>query len=181
MTMSRFDEVSRIVLGHEGGLVDDPADKGGRTNLGVTQGTLDRARGGIPSLPQKVDDLTVPDALLIYRKLYWEPSRCEDMPEPVDLLVFDASINCGVGGAGLQLQRALNTMGAHLKEDGAIGPATLNATIEAWESQPWRFLGALIVERTRWHNHIVSRNKSQIKFLNGWISRIVRNAKLIGL
>jgi len=179
--MQRFEEVAQIVLGHEGGLVDDPADKGGRTNLGVTQGTLTSARAAIPDLPEKVDDLTRAQALSIYKALYWSKAKCDDLPEPVDFLVFDAAINCGVGGSGLQLQRALNRLGARLKEDGAIGPLTLNALRAAWKSDMWRVIAALLMQRVRWHNDIIGRDKTQLKFLHGWLNRIVRNAKEVGL
>ena len=179
--VDRFFDVARVVLNHEGGLVDDPADKGGRTNLGVTSGTLARARAVIPGLPERVDDLTVSQALSIYQRLYWDACKCDSIPEPVDFLVFDAAINCGTGGAGRQLQRALNRMGGELKEDGSIGPLTLAAVNAAFDSDPWRLLHAVTLERIRWHNDIVRRDKSQTKFLHGWMNRILENADAVGL
>lgn len=179
--MTRFHDVAKIVLRHEGGLVDDPDDKGGRTNLGVTSGTLARARAVIPGLPERVDDLTVSQALSIYQRLYWDACRCEQIPEPVDFLVFDAAINCGTGGAGKQLQRALNRMGGDLAVDGAIGPLTLAAVNAAFDSDSWRLLYAVEMERIRWHNSIVARDKTQVKFLHGWLNRILTNADAVGL
>jgi len=35
--LSKFDEIIEVVLKHEGGLVDDPDDPGGLTNLGISQ------------------------------------------------------------------------------------------------------------------------------------------------
>jgi len=179
--MDRFLEVAQIVLGHEGGLVDDPADKGGRTNLGVTQGTLTSARAVIPGLPEKVDDLTRGQALAIYKALYWDKAKCDELPEPVDFLVFDAAINCGVGGAAKQLQRALVRLGANIRDDGAIGPLTMSAFWTAWDSQKWRVIAAVQEQRLEWHNSIVARDKTQLKFLHGWLNRIVKNAKEAGL
>ena len=179
--MTRFYDVSKIVLRHEGGLVDDPDDKGGRTNLGVTQNTLNRARIVIPGLPERVDGLNVSQALSIYQKLYWDACKCDSIPEPVDFLVFDAAINCGTGGAGKQLQRALNRIGGDLTIDGAIGPLTLAAVNAAFDSDSWRMLHAVTLERIRWHNDIVRRDKSQTKFLHGWMNRILTNADAVGL
>jgi len=179
--MDRFLQAAQIILGHEGGLVDDPADKGGRTNLGVTQGTLNTARRTITGLPERVDDLTRAQALSIYKALYWSKAKCDDLPEPVDFLMFDAAVNCGVGGSGLQLQRALNRIGAKLKEDGAVGPLTMAAFWSAWDSQKWRVIAAVQQQRVEWHNGIVARDKTQLKFLHGWLNRIVRNAKEVGL
>lgn len=179
--MSRFQEVAQVVLGHEGGLSDHPADKGGRTNLGITQSTLTGARKSISGLPEKVDDLTAAQALEIYRKLYWDKSKCDEIPTPLDFLVFDAAINCGVGGAGIQLQRALNRIGGELKEDGSIGTLTIAAVNAAFDSDPWRLLYAVEMERIRWHNNIVRRDKTQVKFLHGWMNRILTNADAVGV
>ncbi len=179
--MERFFEVAQIVLGHEGGLVDDPLDRGGRTNLGVTQGTLNSARRTIQGLPDRVDDLTRAQALEIYRRLYWDVCRCEQMPEPIDFLVFDAAINCGNGGAGRQLQAALNRTGARLAVDGSIGPKTLQALGAAINQSLWRVVGALQTERLDWYARIVARDASQMRFLRGWVNRTVANARHAGL
>jgi lysozyme family protein len=179
--MTRFHDVAKIVLNAEGGLVDDPDDRGGRTNLGVTYGTLARARAVIPGLPGMVDELTVSQALVIYERLYWYACKCDDLPEPLDFLVFDAAINCGTGGAGKQLQQALNRMGGDLVEDGSIGPLTLAAANAAFDSDPWRTIHAVILERVRWHNSIVARDKTQAKFLHGWLNRILKNADAVGV
>ena len=37
--LTEFDDIIEQVLEHEGGYVDDPADKGGATNFGVIQRT----------------------------------------------------------------------------------------------------------------------------------------------
>ena len=179
--MDRFLAVAQIVLGHEGGLVDDPADRGGRTNWGVTQGTLHSARRTVPGLPERVDDLTREQALEIYRRFYWAFSRCEQMPEPIDFLVFDAAINCGNGGAGRQLQQALNRCGARLAVDGSIGPKTLGALGAAINQSLWRVVAALQTERLAWHAAIVARDSSQMRFLRGWLNRILANAREAGV
>lgn len=179
--MSRFLPVAQIILGHEGGLSDHPDDKGGRTNMGVTQGTLNTARKTIPGLPERVDNLTRVQALEIYRKLYWDKCRCDDLPEPVDFLVFDAAINCGTGGAGKILQRSLNRIGASLAEDSSIGPLTVTACLAAYDSNGWRLLGTLQMERVRWHNSIVARDRSQSVFLHGWLNRIIKNSYHVGV
>jgi lysozyme family protein len=46
----KFEDAFKIVLGFEGGYVNDPADKGGETNYGITASTLNSAKtkGWIP-------------------------------------------------------------------------------------------------------------------------------------
>ncbi len=179
--MSRFDEVVQIVFCLEGGLSDNPADKGGRTNLGITQSTLVNARKHIPQLPERVDALTVFQAKAIYKLFYWDAVKCDELPQPIDFLVFDAAVNCGIGGAGMQLQRALNKSGHNLAVDGAIGPATLAAMKYSHKNEPWRIVGAILVERVAWHNAIIGRDKSQLVFIHGWLNRILKNASEVGL
>ena len=114
------------VLGAEGGLVDHPRDPGGRTNLGITQATLNEARRVLPTLPATVDALTRAHALEIYERLYWRPVHGDELPLPIALLVFDASVNQGPGTAARMLQAALG-----VATDGAIGPKTLAAVARA--------------------------------------------------
>lgn len=121
--MSRaFDFCAKHVLGHEGGEVRDRRDPGGHTNLGITQGTLNHARHIIGNLPATVDTLTKDDALEIYRALYWQPVRGDELPLGLALIVFDAAVNQGVGDAVRFLQLAVKTV-----PDGVFGPATLKA------------------------------------------------------
>lgn len=125
--MSRaFSYCAKIVLGHEGGEVNDTRDPGGHTNLGVTQKTLNHARNVIHGLPATVGQLATDDALLIYEALYWRPIRGEDLPLGVALIAFDAAINQGVGDAVRFLQLAVKTV-----PDGVFGPKTLDAVLRA--------------------------------------------------
>ena len=110
----------KIVLGHEGGEVNDPNDPGGHTNLGVTQQTLDRARRetGL-ELPAGVGRLTTAQATAIYRHLYWDAVHADELPGGVDIFAFDMAVNQGVGDALRALQEAA---GATI--DGVWGPNT---------------------------------------------------------
>ena len=44
MGSKSFNEIIEKVLEHEGGYVDDPADKGGATNFGVIQRTYQKCQ-----------------------------------------------------------------------------------------------------------------------------------------
>ena len=93
-----------FVLDREGGYVDDPADPGGATNLGITIAVLAAWRGKKVT-KDDVQRLTRHEAEQIYRRNYWHAALCEHLPDGVDLLVFDAAVNMGIAPA-LNLLRA---------------------------------------------------------------------------
>lgn len=111
-----------LVLGAEGGYVNNSADKGGPTNKGVTQAVYDHWRIEQGLGGQSVKLLTAPEAGAIYAKLYWAPCQCDSLPSGVDYPVFDMAVNSGVNRACRFLQRAVG-----VAEDGDIGPVTLEA------------------------------------------------------
>jgi lysozyme family protein len=121
-----FDICLAFTLREEGGYVDDPADPGGATNMGVTLATY-RQWSDDPSLgPTQVEDMSERTARAIYRSLYWNPLRADALPTGVDLSVFDMGVNAGIWGSARLLQGALGFTGEEV--DGCIGPETLAAT-----------------------------------------------------
>ncbi|MCF4115227.1 MULTISPECIES: glycosyl hydrolase 108 family protein, partial [Dethiosulfovibrio] len=69
----RFSEVLSVVLGFEGGYADDSDDRGGRTNYGITEGTLRSAYERKIVSHKDIRSLSKADAALIYWSDYWEP------------------------------------------------------------------------------------------------------------
>lgn len=122
MTTDRFEISLKRVLGVEGGLVDHVKDRGGRTNFGITEGTLrDAVSQGLVTT-QRVDDLTADDVRIIYKKNYWNAVSADGLPVPIDFATFDAAVNHGPGRAAEFLQRAVGS-----NVDRKIGPNTLSA------------------------------------------------------
>jgi lysozyme family protein len=116
-----FDGALAHVLQFEGGYSDHPSDPGGATNRGITKAVLETFRGR-PVTKEEVRALTRDEAAEIYRRYYWMAAACDQLPEGVDLAVFDCAVNQGVGRAARYLQQA-----AHVAADGDIGPKTLAA------------------------------------------------------
>ena len=113
----------KVILHHEGGYVNHPKDPGGETNLGVTKRVYEEW-GGTKSMK----DLTPEDVEPIYEKNYWDRCKCDELPNGLDLCVFDFAVNAGTGRAAKYLQKLVGATA-----DGAIGPATMrsvNAYIE---------------------------------------------------
>lgn len=116
-----FDIALRFVLEREGGYVDNPQDRGGPTNMGITLATFSAWR----DQPVSVDDLqklTVAEAAAIYRARYWNSCRCDELPSALALVVFDTAVNSGIHRAVMFLQSALE-----VPADGEPGRETLAA------------------------------------------------------
>lgn len=162
--MSRFDECLSFVLKWEGGYSDHPSDRGGPTNQGITQRVYDdwRLKQKLPMQPVRF--LASNERDDIYRRRYWDVVHCGDMPEPVDLALFDACVNSGPKQAAKWLQRALG-----VKDDGIIGPVTISA---AANSSPVFVFNDILYQRSDFYDGLVERDPTQAVFLSGWKNRI---------
>ncbi len=116
-----WEEAFKHILKHEGGYVNHPSDPGGMTNLGVTKRVWEEWTGKRVSeadMRALTPELVAP----MYKKKYWDVIRGDDLPAGVDLCVFDAAVNAGVGRASKFLQQAVG-----VTADGQIGPKTISA------------------------------------------------------
>lgn len=125
MAAHNFDAVMAEIFKHEGGYVDHPADPGGATNLGVTFAVLQKWRGK-PITKADVKALTKKEATEIYRKNYWNPTKCDDLPAGVDLVMMDGSVNSGIGRGPKWIQAAVGAT-----QDGNVGTMTLRSVMAA--------------------------------------------------
>lgn len=144
-----FDKAFSIVVGLEDGYVNDPKDPGGETKFGISKRSY-------PNLD--ISGLTVDQAKDIYRRDYWVQAKCDFLPWPLCLFVFDATVNQGVEPAILMLQRALGCA-----QDGVIGAATINAASRA---TPWHMAKFMALRAMRYQG---TRNFD--RFGEGWLTR----------
>ena len=112
---NKFSEALEVILHHEGGYVNHPKDPGGETNLGVTKRVYEDFGG-----EKEMKELVKEDVEPIYKKNYWDRVKGDDLPEGLDLCIFDFAVNAGPGRAAKFIQRLVNTT-----VDGGIGPNTL--------------------------------------------------------
>ena len=125
--MSNFDKAFTIILGEEGGYVNDPRDPGGETQWGITSPPLRLAIStGIVPADTTIKSLTQDQAKLIYKEFYWLPIKGDQLPWPLCVFVFDSAVNQGATPAIKMLQRALKQ-----PQDGILGVDTLEAATHA--------------------------------------------------
>ena len=122
--ISNYSTCLEIILEHEGGFVNHPKDPGGVTNHGVTKRVYDEWIGK-NSTVEEMRNLTHEDVAPIYKKNYWDRAKCDQLPSGVELSVFDWGVNSGVSRSAKALQRIVG-----VKQDGGIGPMTLQAVSE---------------------------------------------------
>lgn len=153
-----FDQALAAVLVHEGGYVNDPQDPGGATNKGVTQAVYDDWRHGQGAAPRSVRQLEPAEVQAIYRHLYWDRIKGDDLPSGVDYATFDFAVNSGVSRAARFLQTA-----AGVASDGIIGPATIAAT----KVSPSNVITALVDHRLSFLRSLGTFPR----FRKGWTAR----------
>ena len=185
--MNRFDECVNVVVGFEGGFSDHPQDSGGKTKYGITASTLEsaKAKGWVPS-NITIKNIKLDHAKTIYKKGYWDAVQADSLPHPLDLIMFDSAVNHGPNAAVKLLQKSLNALLPYteLAVDGIIGPLTLRAVNDyvglgivpgMYPNSNIRYLCIdVLLNRVELYSSIVNNNRSQEKFLRGWLNRVFK-------
>lgn len=167
--MVGFNDAYSEMIRLEGGYVlhEVPGDKGGQTYAGIARtrqpdwpGWLYVDRGDIPPT-QMVRDF--------YHQKFWLPMSCDKMRIDIAASVFCFGVNAGTGVA-VRLAQLV----AGVEPDGAAGPRTIDAlnrlTVNAFH------LGYFAAKIERYAG-IVNRDRSQAKFLLGWVNRSLEGLK----
>ena len=159
--MSDFDKAFDLLIGNEGGYVNDPKDPGGETNWGITRTVaVDNGYAGSMRLMPKET------AKQIYKKMYWDKLQCDQLPFVVAFQLFDAGVNHGNSQAVKFLQRALSVV-----DDGVIGAKTIAAVSKLEDLQIVMLFNA---ERIEFYAAL----KTFSTFGKGWVRRVASNLKL---
>ncbi len=158
-----------FILRWEGGYVNDPLDRGGATNKGVTIATWRKVgydKDGDGDID--VDDLkrlTDEDVLnRVLKPHYWDRWKADQIEiQQVAEILVDWVWASGAHGIKIP-QRILG-----LKVDGIVGPVTLAAVNAA---DPKDLFNRIKAEREAFLYGIVKRNPSQKRFIKGWLNRL---------
>lgn len=101
-----FKKALQFVLKWEGGYVNNPNDKGGATNKGITQGTYNSWLISKGQQRKDVKFISQSEVEEIYYKNYWLKAGCQNMSKKFAVLSFDTAVNMGVGRVRGFLQAA---------------------------------------------------------------------------
>ena len=152
------------LMKEEGGFVNDPRDKGGATNMGVTQAAWEEYIGHSVT-ESSMKALTMGMVKPFYQSRYWARIKGDGLPSGVDYCVFDMAVNSGPAQAARFIQRV-----CAVTADGIIGQKTLDAI---HSDDPAELINAFCNDRLEW-----LKTLSGFKtFGRGWASRIERVRK----
>lgn len=150
-----FHRCIEVILRHEGGYVNHPADPGGETNFGI-------CRRNYPDLD--IRNLTREQAIEIYYRDYWLPLNLSGIRDPQAVLeIFDMGVNAGLRTAVKIAQRLVGAFA-----DGAIGEET-TVKINAF---PGNFVELYKANRKIYYINLARRKPALGVFLEGWLNRV---------
>lgn len=172
------DKIIDAVIAAEGGYVDDPHDRGGATNYGITEAVA-RANG----YQGDMRDLPMLFARTIYAKRYIVEPRFDlvmAIHQGIGEELIDTGVNMGPTKAAEFLQRWLNAFNANGSKyadmfvDGRLGPVSFDALRKylAFRGQDEggkvmvRALNSIQAMR---YLDITEGNPTQERFIYGWI------------
>lgn len=158
----RFRYAVEMVLQHEGGYVNDPADPGGETKYGIS-------KRAYPHLD--IRTLTREEAIAIYRRDWWDRYRMGEIEDvAIASKVLDVFVNVGPIQGATIVQRALHACGQrHVTVDGIIGTQTI-AAINAVKPRA-ALLAAIRAEAASYYRDLVARRPELRRYKQGWLNR----------
>lgn len=168
--MANFEQAFERMLRNEGGLKlhKVAGDTGGATYGGIARNKNPQWLGWT-----FFDRGETPPTELVrrfYLDRFWDPLRLSEVQhQRVAENIFDFAVNAGQGTSARLAQIV-----AGVVADGVIGPKTLSSLNMI---EPDRFIPLFALAKLARYRDIVTRDRTQQKFLLGWINRTLAEAK----
>ncbi len=137
-----FKRALKFVLKWEGGYVNNPYDKGGATNKGITQNTYNAWLKSLGLQSRDVRNITQQEVEQIYYTNYWLKAGCNKMSPKFAVLAFDTAVNMGL--------------------------ARVNQFLKAAQ---WKYPDKFIEARRAKYEEFAQYGNQKI-FLKGWLNRL---------
>jgi lysozyme family protein len=169
--MADFNPAFEKMIHDEGGfkLTDIPGDRGGMTYAGIARKPNPQWAGW--AFVDKEDwGSATPLVREFYKTNFWDRIRGDDLTiQPIAETIFNFSVNTGIGVAVKLAQLIVG-----VTPDGAIGQKTVErlniCTAE-------NFLPSYALAKISRYAQICNKDRSQSKFLLGWINRTLAGLK----
>jgi len=164
--MADFLPAYEAMICNEGGYVlhNVPGDRGGMTYAGIARNMNSQWPGW--DLIDRGQDVPAQLVREFYKRYFWDPIQGDRITSQVIAqTIFDFHVNAGV------VARKLAQLVVGATPDGAIGDKTL-AALNAYDED--RFVMAYALAKIARYRDIVNRDRSQLKFLLGWINRTLQ-------
>lgn len=168
----------KFILSWEGGYVNDPDDRGGETNKGITIGTwkaagfdtfrkipvLQVGKKCYTNVTKSLYEMTDTQWEYVFKKYYWDRWKADEIKnQSVANLLVDWVWGSGVWG--IKYPQAL----LKVTQDGIVGPKTLAALNS---QDPEELFKRLVKEREAYIERLVLRSPKNKKFEKGWYRRL---------
>jgi lysozyme family protein len=169
--MADFTPAFEKMLHDEGGmqLTNIPGDRGGMTYAGIARNANPNWAGWAFVDKQDWGSAT-PLVREFYKANFWDKLRGDDITvQPIAESIFNFGVNTGIGVA-VKLAQVI----VGVTPDGAIGQKTVErlniCTAE-------NFLPSYAIAKISRYAAICNKDKSQSKFLLGWVNRTLQGLK----
>jgi len=180
--MNVIDKFIKDVIAKEGGYTNNPDDKGGPTNWGITKDVA-YAHGYRGDMAE----FTRSEAEAIYKEEFWlKPKfdRIALIDESMAEMLLNFGVLAGQQTASKMLQRALNVLNHNgvdypdIKADGNIGPITIHAVdifVGKRGSEGKKVLRGMLAAQFSVHlMECAERNPKNEEFQYGWqLNRVI--------
>lgn len=168
--MADVKKLAPIIAKWEGGYVNDPKDRGGATNMGVTLATWRQVGydkdgdGDIDA--QDIKLLTTTDFSAVLKQ-YWNRWQADNIiNQSIANILVDWVWGSGAWGIKIP-QRLLG-----LKQDGIVGSKTIAAVNKRISEDAEGFFKEIYQAREKFLTDIVKNDKTQERFIKGWLNRL---------
>ena len=124
----KFNRLIEDVFKEEGGFEDNLKKIDQPTNMGITQGTLNRFNRAHPEfeIGKKLQNLTYDDAKLIYNLDFYNHYRIEEINDDgLAKLILHMYVNGRPQDVGRLIQQSIIDIGESIKIDGVVGTDTI--------------------------------------------------------
>lgn len=165
--MADFLPAYEVMIKNEGGYVlhDVPGDRGGMTYAGIAR-NMNPQWPGWPLIDAKQD---VPAQMVrdFYKRNFWDNLRGDELQHQATAqTIFDFHVNTG------RPARVLAQVVVGATPDGSFGQRTVQLLNEY---DPEKFVMAYALAKIARYRDIVTRDRTQQKFLLGWINRTLKD------